>query len=177
MKILGILRHAKSDWSDAGLSDFDRGLNSRGRKGAALMGRHIVEQGIRWDIAIASPAARVQQTLTASGLPCDFTYDEELYLADVGTLMDKLRELPASANAALLTGHNPGLHDLVLSLVGPDRENELSDAVAEKFPTAAFAVLELDIENWADLGRGSGFLVHLARPRDLDSELGPEWVG
>ena len=176
MKILGLLRHAKSDWSDVRLSDYDRGLNARGRKGAALMGKHIAGHRIRWDAALASPAARVQETLAASGLPCDFAYDEELYLADVSTLMDKLRALPASAGAALLAGHNPGLHELVFSLVGPDRENELFDAAAEKFPTAAFAVLELDIDDWADLGRGCGRLVHLARPRDLDPELGPEHV-
>ena len=35
MKLLGLLRHAKSDWDDLGLRDFDRGLNDRGRKGAA----------------------------------------------------------------------------------------------------------------------------------------------
>lgn len=176
MKILGILRHAKSDWTDIGLSDFDRGLNARGRKGAALMGQHIAGRGIRWDAAIASPAARVQETLAASGLGCDFAYDEALYLADTGTLMDKLRALPPNAESALLAGHNPGLHELVFTLVGPDSENELFDAAAEKFPTAAFAVLELDIADWADIGRGCGRLVHLARPRDLDPELGPETV-
>lgn len=177
MKILGILRHAKSDWSDTGLSDFDRGLNARGRKGAALMGRHIIDHGIRWDATIASPAARVQETLAASGLPSPYSYDEALYLADVATLLDKLRQLPESAENALLAGHNPGLHELVFTLVGPDAENDLFDAAAEKFPTAAFAVLELDVDSWADIERGCGRLVHLARPRDLDPELGPERVG
>jgi len=45
--------------------------------------------------------------------------------------------------------------------------------VEEKFPTAAFAVLELDIEQWEDLDDGCARLVHLMRPRDLDPELGP----
>ncbi|TAD81775.1 MAG: histidine phosphatase family protein, partial [Sphingomonadales bacterium] len=36
MKILGLLRHAKSDWDDTNQRDFDRGLNARGRKGATL---------------------------------------------------------------------------------------------------------------------------------------------
>ena len=51
MKILGLLRHAKSDMDDAALRDFDRGLNDRGRRGAALIGRHIAGQGIAWDAA------------------------------------------------------------------------------------------------------------------------------
>ena len=45
MKTLGIFRHAKSDWNDARLRDFDRPLNKRGRKGAAIMGRHIRDDG------------------------------------------------------------------------------------------------------------------------------------
>jgi len=38
MKLLGLFRHAKSDWHDRAARDFDRPLNERGRKGAALMG-------------------------------------------------------------------------------------------------------------------------------------------
>ena len=34
MKTLYILRHAKSDWGDSSLKDFDRPLNERGRKAA-----------------------------------------------------------------------------------------------------------------------------------------------
>ena len=37
MKILGLFRHAKSDWHDPRARDFDRPLNERGRKGAAVM--------------------------------------------------------------------------------------------------------------------------------------------
>ena len=41
MKTLGLLRHAKSDWDDMALRDYDRGLNDRGRRGAVVMGGHI----------------------------------------------------------------------------------------------------------------------------------------
>ncbi len=59
MKILGLFRHAKSDWDDAAKRDFDRGLNDRGRKGAALMGDHIRSHDMAWDAVVASPAVRV----------------------------------------------------------------------------------------------------------------------
>ena len=45
--------------------------------------------------------------------------------------------------------------------------------VEQKFPTAAFAVLDLDIAQWGALEEGMGRLVHLMRPRDLDPDLGP----
>lgn len=176
MKLLGLLRHAKSDWDDLGLKDFDRGLNGRGRKGAKLMGRHIAEHGVGWERTIASPAERVKRTLEASGLDREVTWDERVYLASPATLIDVLREVDGDPASVLLVGHNPGLHELIFALVPPEAENDLFGEAAEKFPTAAFAVLECDVERWSDLGAGSARLVHLARPRDLDPELGPERV-
>lgn len=176
MKRLGLLRHAKSDWDDASLRDFDRGLNDRGRRGAAAIGRHIAGLGNSWDVVIASPAQRVRLTLVASGLPFHPQYDERVYLADAATLIDVLRSIEGDPAAVLLVGHNPGLHELLFQLVDPEKEDALFSRAAEKFPTSAFAELELEIDEWRDLRAGCGRLAHFARPRDLDPELGPERV-
>ena len=82
MKTLGLLRHAKSDWDDVSLRDFDRGLNDRGRRGAALMGAHIREHGVSFDLLLASPAERVKRTLDAARLQVPIHWDERVYLAD-----------------------------------------------------------------------------------------------
>ena len=174
MKRLGLLRHAKSDWDDAALRDFDRGLSERGRRGAALIGAHIAAQPVKWDFALASPAERVRRTLDASGLGVEVRFDERAYLADAAVLTELLRKHGGEAGAVLLVGHNPGLQELVFRLVNPECENGLFDEAAEKFPTAAFAVLELDIDDWADLSAGCGTLAQFTRPRDLDPSLGPE---
>ena len=175
MKILGLLRHAKSDWDESDKRDFDRGLNDRGHRGAKAIGEHIIEHGISWDRLIASPAERVKLTL-ADALPAlEPQWDERLYLAGTDTIMDVLRECGGDAGAVLLAGHNPGLGDMLFELVAPKNENDLYDEAKIKFPTAAYAVYELDIESWADLRDGCGKLVHFARPRDLDEELGPEY--
>lgn len=173
MKRLGLLRHAKSEWDDMSLRDFDRGLNARGRKGAKLMGDHIRRQGGAWSIVLASPAERVKLTLEASGLDLPVRYEEAAYLADSATLIQLLADCSDDDDAVLLIGHNPGLQELALDLVAPDAENDLFSEVLQKYPTAAFAVLELDIESWSDLAHGCGRIVHFARPRDLDPELGP----
>ena len=55
-----------------------------------------------------------------------------------------------------------------------ENENDLFFDAVRKFPTAAFAVLELDIDQWSDLKPRVGKLVHFARPRDFDPNLGPE---
>lgn len=172
MKKLGLLRHAKSDWGPSDKRDFDRGLNARGRRGAALMGAHVRELGVQWARLIASPARRVQLTLESAAIDPAPEWDERLYLASTDTIYEVLHE--ASGGAVLIAGHNPGLGDMVLDLIAPAKENALFDEAKVKFPTAAFAVLDLSIDNWTDLRPECGTLVHFKRPRDLDPKLGPE---
>lgn len=177
MKTLGLFRHAKSDWHDQRARDFDRPLNERGRKGASLMGKHIRDHGMKWGRIIASPAVRVTETIelaakAAGGTP-PVNWDRRVYLASSATLLDLLREQEGDPASILMIGHNPSLEDLIFDLVPDDGSSPLRDIVEEKFPTAAFAVLELDIDSWADLCEGCGRLIHLTRPRDLDASLGP----
>lgn len=177
MKTLGIFRHAKSDWNDARLRDFDRPLNKRGRKGAAIMGKHIRDHAVGWKRILASPAVRVTQTIElasqAAGHSPPVAWDRRIYLANSATLMDVLREQDGDPRSILLIGHNPGLEDLIFDLVPDDGSSPLRDIVEEKFPTAAYAVLELDIGGWKDIEENCARLIHLVRPRDLDPELGP----
>ncbi|MCB2066727.1 MAG: histidine phosphatase family protein [Erythrobacter sp.] len=177
MKRLALLRHAKSDWDDMALRDFDRGLNARGRRGAELMARHITDHGIAWDLVLASPAERVRCTLAASRLQVPVRFEEALYLADGSTLMNHVQRVGDSHESVMVAAHNPGLQELALMLVAEENENLLFAEVMKKFPTCAFAVLELDIDSWAVIAPGCGRLVHFARPRDLDPELGPVSIG
>lgn len=174
MKTLGLFRHAKSDWDDTAKRDFDRGLNDRGRRGAALMGHWLTREGPHWDRVLASPAERVRRTLEAALPGAEPVWDERLYLASSETIMEVIRECAGDADAVLVSGHNPGLQELLLALVAPSAENALFDDAARKFPTAAFALFELDIGSWDGLAAGCGRLVRFTRPRDLDPALGPE---
>jgi phosphohistidine phosphatase len=173
VKLLGLLRHAKSEWDDIGQRDIDRGLNERGRRGARLIGGHILAQDTAFDLVLASPAERVKATLAEALPAAEPHYDKRIYLADAETLLEVLRGA-GEAQAVLLAGHNPGLQDLLFALVAPADENAMFDEAAVKFPTATFALLELAIGDWAALDKECGKLVHFARPRDLDPTLGPE---
>ncbi len=184
MKLLGLYRHAKSGWADPRARDFDRPLSERGRKGAAAMGRHIRDfgalWGVRWDRIAASPAVRCAETIElgyqAIGETYSVNWDRRIYLASSATLLDLLQEQEGDPASLLMVGHNPGLEDLIFDLVPDDGTCPLRDIVEDKFPTAAFAVLELDVEQWSDAAPGCARLVHLTRPRDLDPALGPEPV-
>lgn len=177
MKRLGLLRHAKSEWDDTVKRDFDRGLNARGRRGAALMGEHITAEDIAWDLTLASPATRIRETFEHARLGLSPVFDDRLYLASPDTISEVLTAQGGGENepdAILIVGHNPGLQETILNLVAPARENDLFREAVVKFPTAAFAVLECDIDSWSALKPRCATLVHFARPRDLDTELGPE---
>lgn len=174
MKIIGLLRHAKSEWDDMAKRDFDRSLNDRGRKGAALMGDHVREHNVRWDVLLASPAERVVRTLELALPEIGPLFDKRLYLASAEMIFEVIQDNAGSADRVLIAGHNPGLQQVLLELVSPSKENELFKAASIKFPTASYAVLECAIDDWTDLKRYCAELVHFARPRDLDPDLGPE---
>ena len=173
-RMLGLLRHAKSDWDDDVVRDFDRGVNARGRRGAAMMGAHIREQGLEWDAVIASSAERVRQTI-ASALPeVEPRYTETLYLAAFDTILDQLRTMGGDSARILVVGHNPGLYETVMRMVPPEAENALFDEAVTKFPTCSFALLECAVDDWSELASGKAKLVQFVRPRDLDPALGPD---
>jgi phosphohistidine phosphatase len=98
--------------------------------------------------------------------PLDADYDERIYDASPGTLLDVVRQADESAQALLLVGHNPGLQELLLDLADRD-ERGLRDRVRARYPTAALAVVELPARSWSELRPGGGEIVELIVPRDL----------
>lgn len=180
MKTLALFRHAKSDWSDARARDFDRPLNARGQRGARAMGEYIKSTKRQFDFMIASPAVRAAETVeeASKAWGCTFKveWDRRIYLASSATLIDLIKEFPGDPASVLMMGHNPSLEDLIFDLVPDNGLSPLRDVVEQKFPTATFAVLELDVDSWSDIAEGCGRLVELKRPRDLDPTLGPSLI-
>jgi phosphohistidine phosphatase len=178
MKRLILLRHAKSSWNDPVERDFDRPLNAKGKRAAETMGRHMREEGVAFDAAIASPAIRVVETLQyvgkGYGEPIEPEWDRRAYLASNVTLLDIVHEASDDVDALLLSGHNSGLEDLVLLLVPDARGDTLREAVEEKFPTCSLAEMEFDADSWADIRPATGRLLRFVRPRDLAEDLGPD---
>ncbi|MEH6789848.1 SixA phosphatase family protein [Parasphingorhabdus sp.] len=179
MKKLTLLRHAKSSWDDPVDRDFDRPLNKKGKRAAAVMGRFMRSKKLAFDQILASPAVRVIETLEnveeACGQAMEPTWDRKIYLASSATLLDVLRGANIDADHVLLVGHNPGLEDLIFDIVPDDGSSPARDEVEIKYPTGALAEMTLAIDSWADIGENCGTLDRFTRPRDLDPELGPDY--
>lgn len=175
MKTLTLLRHAKSGWDAPAARDFDRPLNARGRKAARAMGREMRRLGLGFDLVLASPAARVTETLTelaqGYGAAVDTRFDETIYLAPVDTLLTLVRAVDDGEARLLLVGHNPGMEQLALSLSGA---GPLRGEIAAKYPTGALAEIGFDVPHWRDVAPGEGRLARFVRPRELGEGLGPD---
>ena len=178
MKTLTLLRHAKSGWDDPVARDFDRALNDRGKRAAAVVGAHMKTIALDFDAVVSSPAVRCVDTLDGIwegyGRTLHPKWDRRIYLASCVTLLDVIHDQPESVDRLLMCGHNPGLEDLILILVPDNSEEGLRDDVEEKFPTASIAEITFDIDHWADVASGKGHLTRFIRPRDLDAALGPD---
>ena len=163
MKTLLLMRHGKSCWNDAALSDEQRPLNPRGRTAAVRMARLIQQQRLIPDRILCSTAVRTRQTCdllqNAWNSPVDTLLLEELYLCPATGFPAVLRNNGADAGRLLVIGHNPGLADFLAV-------HALED---EKFPTAALAVLTVDHHTWGQFQTDTPRRLNsLFRPRDLD---------
>lgn len=171
MPELLLMRHAKSDWKDRSLEDFDRPLAPRGRRAAPLMGRWLAAQGLVPDLVLCSSARRAVETvellLTALASRPETSRLKTLYLAPPSRLLAVLRRQGLDRRRILLVAHNPGLQGLAVALAGQARGADAAQRrLAEKFPTAAVA--RFRVEDWPMLGEAPARLMDFVRPRDLE---------
>lgn len=91
MKRLTLIRHAKSNWNDPDLTDFERPLNGRGRRDAPVMALRLAEAVGAPDLWVSSPALRAITTarLFAEALSVPDTHvllSPDIYDADLARL-------------------------------------------------------------------------------------------
>ncbi|MGQ0676142.1 MAG: SixA phosphatase family protein, partial [Rhodospirillales bacterium] len=93
-------------------------------------------------------------------------FEDGLYLAEASEIMARLRRLEDGVKAAMVIGHNPGLHELAQLLAGGGDGSALA-RLKSKLPTAALAELSVDLRRWRDLDAGAARLERLILPREL----------
>ena len=145
MKILTLVRHAKSSWKDSSLSDGERPLSNRGEHDAPMMGDRIREHGIRPSLIVSSPAARAWTTarLIAEKIdyPTEFLQREnKLYLASLDDLLDVVVAQDNGFKSLMMVGHNPGLTSFA---------NFLSPELTDNLQTAGVVSVQIDRDDWS----------------------------
>ena len=160
-RILTLVRHAKSSWNNANLSDFERPLNSRGLKNAPEMGKRLVNARFKVDVIISSPAVRAITTaeFIASELGYNFQKikrEESVYDASLNTLLHLVSSLDDNVHRVMLVGHNPGFTMLC---------NYLSNAGIENMPTCSIAQIRFTENSWQSITEHSGELLDFDFPK------------
>ncbi len=144
MKVLTLVRHAKSSWKDSKISDRERPLNKRGEHDAPIMGKRIVAAGIRPSLILSSPAVRAWTTAKILaqeiGYPLEFLQRENsLYLASLDDIIDALITQDAEFSSVMIVGHNPGLTTFA---------NYLSPGLTANLPTAGVVSVSFEQDDW-----------------------------
>jgi len=162
MKQLTLIRHAKSDWSDATRLDFDRPLNARGKKAASIMGQRMAKTELIPDLMISSPAKRAYKTAKLIAHEIGIAkkaiiYQPEIYEATIQTLTKTIAGFPDAEHIALI-GHNSSLTDLA---------EWLSSKAPAWLPTCAVISFRLEITTWTEICAECGTITQYDYPKKI----------
>ena len=179
MRRLMLLRHAKTETEAPSGRDRDRRLDDRGRNDAAEIGGWIAGHPPFPDSVLVSPAIRAHQTweiawaaMKAAAPQPQVEFLPELYGADPAQLLHAIRAASTGdPRQMMLVGHNPGMHELALTLAGSG-EDKARKALADNLPTSGLAMFDFAIDDWADVAFRQGRLVSFVSPRLLKETSG-----
>jgi phosphohistidine phosphatase len=166
LKILHLMRHAKSAWDQPGLADYERALNKRGKRDAPRMGAALSASLKPLGVHVSS-ARRARHTLRGicDGWPqlaaIEHHTEERLYTFSSDQLSQWIRAQDDALAELFIISHNPGLTDLVNLLLGQHSLDNL--------PTAGYVQLALQIDHWNDMLQGCALLQCSLFPKQLES--------
>lgn len=165
MKILYLVRHAKSSWNDPELDDFDRPLNERGLKNAPEMGKRLKRKRVRPDLILSSPAVRAFSTaqIMAKELGYPLPEIEEipaLYHASENSILKTIQTTEEHVDTLMVFGHNPGITYLANMLCKTYR--------VENIPTAGVFAVNFRVLSWKDAQPDNCELIFFDYPKNSE---------
>jgi len=160
MKTAYFARHAKSNWNEAGISDFDRPLNNRGREDAPHMASYLQKADYTIDQIISSDAARALATATEykNCLTPDkeIIHEHAIYMASHLDIANVVRNIPSKYSNVMIVGHNPGMSEIV---------DYYAEGSVQDMPTCSVAIIQFDVSDWKDIKIGEGKLLAFEYPK------------
>jgi len=159
MKMLYIVRHAKSSWKDMSLDDFDRPLNKRGKLNAPLMGKRLKKKKILPDMMLSSSALRTKLTAKSIAKELNYSkdiiYKDDMYESSASFLHAMLRKLNDKSSSVFIFGHHSGLNMLAQKYVD----------FKENIPTCGIVEIRFDCRKWSDISTKNATLISFDYPK------------
>ena len=144
MDRLILMRHGKAERHAQSGGDFERALADSGRADAAMMGTVLAAAGVAPDLMLVSSARRTRETADQVA-PCfakaRLELLRDLYHADPEDVVQAIEIYADQAGALMVVGHNPGLHELALSLALRAGASPIhTSKLRGRFPTSTVVV-------------------------------------
>ena len=175
MRRLLLLRHSKTESDAPSGNDWDRRLDPRGNIDATELGRWLAGQrDLLPDLALVSTAVRaretwdiVQQLISAAAPQGLAAHLPDLYGAEPTQLLAIIHSATTDdPERLMIVGHNPGLHEIALGLIGGDDDAGRA-ALADNFPTSGLAVIDFAVQSWDGVAFQGGQLAQFVSPKLL----------
>lgn len=146
MKQVLLIRHAKSDWGNPGLEDFDRPLNARGKKDAPEMARRLAGKKVAIDAIVTSPAKRAAKTAKVFAEECgirkkNLVFNPDLYLPAPSVFFEVIAGLDKDLDTVAVFSHNNGITDFA---------NQLTSTRVDNIPTCGVFAVKAHCDDWGD---------------------------
>lgn len=159
-KKLLLVRHAKSDWNDSSLSDFERYLNPRGERDAPEMAKRLLQKGLIPQKIVSSTAVRALSTARIfadimSINPHDILEEPKIYEAAPHVILSVINSLSNEHDYIAIFGHNPGISTVGTYLCS----SGLS------MPTCGMAMINFPFDDWKLVSAGTGNLEFYDYPK------------
>ncbi len=156
-----IMRHAKSSWTSGATTDHQRPLNKRGRRAAPRIAARLRDLGWIPDLVIASDSERTRETWQRMQAefpqPIAEHFSSDFYHGGLDAIASACTTLTEDTSTLLVLGHNPGWEYAVADLGGQ----------WVRMTTANAALLESDLDDWAETMDANWTLVDVLRPKEL----------
>ncbi|MDX4061740.1 histidine phosphatase family protein [Aliarcobacter skirrowii] len=160
MRELILIRHAKSDWSNPLLDDFERPLNKRGSKNAPFMAKILKKELQKPDLIISSPSFRTKLTLEYFLKEFEYKgeiiFEKSIYEAPFENLLKVIKNVDDKYKTIFLIGHNPGLNDLANFLLGSFEDN---------IPTSGVLKIDFNTNSWKNISKDNSKLIFFKYPK------------
>ncbi len=156
-----LCRHSKSSWDFPYLRDIDRPLSKRGYNDAKIIGQVLLNQNVKPDLIVSSPAIRAFHTARIYAGIMDMPYCKikiikELYFNMELFFHDLSRYLKDDVKSVMLVSHNPDIHTFA---------EEFTGQAFNKIPTSAVINISFSNERWADICKKSSKVVSFDYPK------------
>ena len=162
MKSVILFRHGKSDWDAPYKKDHDRPLSQRGVQAAKRMGKYLSKIQQIPELILSSTALRAKTTAELAKKfgkwDSILTLERDIYGSALDDVLDILAMQNPKFSFICLVGHEPTFSSFI---------SEMTKTNCGKFPTAAMARIDFQLEDWKELKSEQGTLSWLKKPKEL----------